>query len=154
MPNDVVIGVNVLSCFVAILFMTFVDCSVKEESGYDEWRCFVIKQIVSANDWFFVGPTHDDKGKIVFPLAAWALHEDGAVVGMISVPHASLATTEKASTPASVQCRLVGAPPIGMYKHLNELTESDLAAAFSGTISKEVPNKEESFSASHAHEEI
>lgn len=111
----------------------------------------MIIQIVPVTDWFFVGPTHDDKGKIVYPLAAWALHDDGMVVGMISVPHASLSATESPSTPASVQCRLVGAPPIGMYKHLQELTGSDLAAVFSGHISEEPPKKEESFSASQGY---
>jgi len=77
------------------------------------------KQIIPAEDWFFV--SKDTGGKIVvFRVAAWALQEDGGdVVGLVG--HV---TSEPNRTP-----RLIPVPPDGgLYKHLSELTISELKA--------------------------
>jgi hypothetical protein len=64
-------------------------------------------------DWFYTATGSQDE-PIVFRVAAWALQDNGDVIGLVS---ASSATTN-----ANVS-RLVGPPPIGgRYVHESQLT--------------------------------
>lgn len=67
------------------------------------------KQISPCSDWFYVGPADD----IIFEVAAWALHDNGEVVGLISA----------GATNDNNIARLVTPPPVGgTYVHLSALT--------------------------------
>lgn len=107
----------------------------------------MIKQIIPANDWFFVAPNHDDKGKAVWVLAAWALHDDGTVTGMVSIEHPCLVATSAQG--ACVTARLVEVPSPGMYRNLRELSPEELGSISSGGLCHEPPAPGESWALSH-----
>ncbi|VXD06837.1 Methionyl-tRNA formyltransferase [Enterobacterales bacterium 8AC] len=78
------------------------------------------KQIIPATDWYFRHFTEQkDYPIVVYPLAAWALNEEGKVVGLVAV-----------YDPAEVKAKLVTPPPLkGNYLHRDQLTEEELAAS-------------------------
>lgn len=79
------------------------------------------KQIIPATDWYF---RHDNvpgvAGKsTVYQLAAWALKENGDIVGLVTV-----------RDPKSGQPKLVTPPPVvGDYLHKEQLTDEEMVAA-------------------------
>ena len=82
------------------------------------------KQIIPADGWFFVAQDHDKF--IVFPLAVWALTEDGSVIGLIGNV---LGGAEHESSSYKSTVRLVAVPPIvGSYKRRDELSASEIEA--------------------------
>ena len=93
-----------------------------------------IKQMIDAKDWFFVNelnlPHH--QALTVWYVAAWALHDDGKIIGMISVPNSDAFHTNeegKSKIRDNWTARLVTVPPTGgIYKHREELTEEEKKA--------------------------
>lgn len=97
-----------------------------------------IKQIIEAKDWFFVNHV-DSKTVVVQHLAAWALMENGSVLGMITAGISSMHENKMA--------RLVLIPSCdgGMYKHREELSDEERRVlSTTGIIRKQ--SKEELFS--------
>lgn len=89
-----------------------------------------MKQLIPASDWFFIGSNYDKKMKTIIPLIAWALNDEGNIVGLIPVPHLPLRPNK--NIPLSIQVSHVISPaPVGIYKHLQQLTEKEKIAAFS-----------------------
>lgn len=79
-------------------------------------------QIIPANDWFFIHDSVDSKRPVVHIIAAWALKEDGATVGLIGGVQTGPGTVSPVS-------RLVGVPPVlGTYKHLRDLSQAEREA--------------------------
>lgn len=77
-------------------------------------------QIIPASDWFFIHARVDSNKPVVHSIAAWALKEDGATVGLIG----GVLTGPDTVSPVS---RLVGVPPVkGTYKHFRDLTQAEL----------------------------
>lgn len=82
-----------------------------------------IQNLSPCDGWFYVA--HDDGKDIIFRVAAWAVRDDGQVVGMISASGA--VTDEKIP-------RLVTPPSIGgMYLHRDSLSDSQLKQAVEGS---------------------
>jgi hypothetical protein len=86
------------------------------------------KQIMPADGWHFVAKHDTGERLIVFPLAGWALVDDGAaVIGLIGdVPGGG---PKRESSSHKSMARLVSVPPIeGMYKHLSTMSQGELEA--------------------------
>jgi len=83
------------------------------------------QQITPAQDWVYVQlPIEPQYEIVVYPVAVWAMNEDGQVVGLISVPGGG--HTDKIMGPT---CRLVSPPPLrGVYKHFRELDKNEVQA--------------------------
>lgn len=76
------------------------------------------KQIIPAQDWFFLTYDPDQRTLSIFCLAAWGLTEEGIVIGLVSVSNSQRHDTDNKCA------RLVTVPPItGYYKCKDELTE-------------------------------
>jgi hypothetical protein len=82
----------------------------------------VYKTIIPATDWFFVHTGH--KEPVVWPLAAWALKENGETVGLIGA-----FGKEQAENNETPSLSAVASAP-GRYLHRSQLTqqERELAA--------------------------
>lgn len=76
------------------------------------------KTIIPANDWFFVHKLATGSNENVRTLAAFALTDEGTVVGLLPV-----GAKEKGGNVVSAQLSPV--PPVsdGRYVHLNDLTD-------------------------------
>lgn len=85
------------------------------------------KQITPADGWHFVAKEEPGGKPIVFPIAAWALVEDGsAVIGLVGDVLGGGPDRETSSHKQAA--RLVSVPPIpGVYKHISGLSEAELA---------------------------
>lgn len=78
------------------------------------------KQIISATDWYFRHDAPPGGGSlpVVYQIAAWALTDDGNVIGLVTV-----------RDPETGRPKLVSPPPIpGDYLHREQLTEQEIAA--------------------------
>jgi|ThiBio_inoc_biof_1041523.scaffolds.fasta_scaffold00229_6 hypothetical protein len=86
------------------------------------------KQITPADGWHFVSKEEPSGKPIVFPLAAWALVEDGAaVIGLVGDVLGG--GPDRESSSHKLVARLVSVPPIeGVYKHVSSMTAAELAA--------------------------
>lgn len=86
------------------------------------------KQITPADGWHFVSREEPSGKLIVFPLAAWALVEDGsAVIGLVGDVLGG--GPDRESSSHKRVARLVRVPPIeGVYKHASSMTAAELAA--------------------------
>lgn len=76
------------------------------------------KQIISAQDWFYVENIKEQDAVTVYRLAAWGLTNDGGDVhGLISV-YGSHQFDQKGA-----YAKLISVPPtgLGIYKHYNDL---------------------------------
>jgi hypothetical protein len=82
----------------------------------------IIKNIVPCDGWYFTAPAPSEhESPIVFKVAAWALYENGDVVGLVN---ASGATTRENVG------RLVAPPPIkGSYRSEDQLNTEQRTAA-------------------------
>lgn len=87
------------------------------------------KSVVAALDWVFVVlPVPPGNELIVWRIAAWALSEQGDVVGLVSVRGGGQGDEVMGKT-----CRLVAPPPLrGIYKHISELDQDEKTALLSG----------------------
>lgn len=76
------------------------------------------KQLVPANDWYYVFYDVNDK-PIVQQIAVWAETDDGSIIGLIAIYDG-----------LKKQPRLTCTPPIeGYYLHKEQLSEDELIAA-------------------------
>ncbi|WP_175857328.1 methionyl-tRNA formyltransferase [Burkholderia anthina] len=90
------------------------------------------KTIIPATDWFFVHQGHNEP--VVWPLAAWALKDNGETIGLIGAFGREQA--DKGQTP--FLSPVVSSP--GRYLHRSQLTkqERELAAKRGGLESAPV----------------
>jgi hypothetical protein len=86
------------------------------------------KQIMPADGWHFVAKDDTSERLIVYPLAGWALVDDGsAVIGLVGDVLGGGPKRESSSHKS--MARLVSVPPIeGTYKHMSAMTQAELAA--------------------------
>lgn len=88
------------------------------------------KQIIPANDWFFVAKEAklNNGQPVIYRIAAWALPEGGeAVIGLIGGIESGGSSLTNSSY--NELARLVTVPPIvGVYKHFSELNQVEHAA--------------------------
>ncbi|MFS2027857.1 hypothetical protein [Massilia sp. CT11-137] len=94
------------------------------------------KQTSPADGWHFVSKDEVSGKPIVFPLAAWAVVDDGsAVIGLVGDVLGGGPRRESSSY--NSMARLIGVPPIeGAYKHVNGMTMAELAAVKSNDSSE------------------
>lgn len=77
------------------------------------------KTIIPANDWFFIHKVPMAANENVQTLAAFALTDEGTVIGLIPV-----GAKEKGGNVIAPQLTSVPALSDGRYVHLNDLTET------------------------------
>lgn len=78
-------------------------------------------QISPATDWYFKhdNSQNDKRPSTVYQIAAWAITEDGEVVGLVPV-----------RDPETKRAKLVTPPPLpGDYLHKEQLTEDEIEYA-------------------------
>ena len=81
----------------------------------------MIRQITSADGWFFVTREAETEKLMVFPIAAWALSGE-SVIGLVGDTSTGGGILDE-QTP-----RLVTVPPMtGMYKHLSTLSDEEVS---------------------------
>ncbi|WP_139207441.1 hypothetical protein [Phytopseudomonas flavescens] len=86
-----------------------------------------IVQITPCTGWFYVADTSDPRSCGVFePVAAWALLDDGSVVGLMNDGRDSNQVGGAFLTPPVAQDE---GDPLGDYLHESQLDELQLIAA-------------------------
>ena len=86
-----------------------------------------IVQITPCTGWFYVADSSDPRSGGVFePVAAWALREDGSVVGLINDGRDSNQIGGAYLVPATAQD---ACDPIGEYLHESQLDDLQEIAA-------------------------
>ncbi|NBF12844.1 hypothetical protein [Pseudomonas sp. Fl4BN1] len=80
-----------------------------------------IVQIIPCSDWYLVGEKNDVVHGIVEPLAAWALLEDGTIIGLI-VDHETNQVANRLTLASNIK------EPTH-YAHINELSAANRALA-------------------------
>lgn len=79
----------------------------------------------------FIFSDYNNHKKTIIPLVAWAINDDVNIVGLIPVPH--LPSIPNKNVPLSSQVsHVISRAPVGIYKHLQQLTEKEKMVAFSG----------------------